>query len=39
MSEKHEDASVAAARFLKQHPEVWKAWLPADVVAKVSSSL
>ncbi|KPW89215.1 MULTISPECIES: ABC transporter substrate-binding protein [Pseudomonas syringae group] len=39
MSDKHEDPGVAAARFLKQHPEVWKAWLPADVAAKVSHSL
>ncbi|KTB86247.1 ABC transporter substrate-binding protein [Pseudomonas syringae pv. syringae PD2766] len=39
MSAKHQDPKVVAQAFLKQHPEVWKAWLPADVATKVSASL
>jgi len=39
MSEKRQDPKVVAQAFLKQHPDVWKAWLPADVASKVSGSL
>ncbi|RMN96998.1 Histidine transporter, periplasmic histidine-binding protein [Pseudomonas coronafaciens pv. coronafaciens] len=39
MSEKHQDPQVVAKAFLKQHPDVWKAWLPTDVAARVSSAL
>jgi glycine betaine/proline transport system substrate-binding protein len=39
MSEKRQDPKVVAQAFLKDHPEVWKAWLPADVASKVSGSL
>jgi glycine betaine/proline transport system substrate-binding protein len=39
MSEKRLDPKVVARSFLEDHPDVWKAWLPTDVAAKVSSSL
>ncbi|WP_315972385.1 glycine betaine ABC transporter substrate-binding protein, partial [Pseudomonas syringae group genomosp. 3] len=39
MSKKHEDPKVAATRFLKQNPDVWKTWLPADVASRVSAAL
>ena len=39
MSEKRLEPKAVAQTFLKEHPEVWKAWVPADVAAKVSSSL
>ena len=39
MSEKRLEPKAVAQRFLKDHPEVWKDWVPADVAAKVSSSL
>jgi glycine betaine/proline transport system substrate-binding protein len=39
MSEKRQDPKTVAQTFIKDHPEVWKAWLPADVASKVSSSL
>jgi glycine betaine/proline transport system substrate-binding protein len=39
MSEKRLDPKVVARSFLKDHPEVWKRWLPVDVAEKVSSSL
>ncbi|MEE4706061.1 ABC transporter substrate-binding protein [Pseudomonas alliivorans] len=39
MSEQRTDPKIAAQAFLKQHPEVWKAWLPDDVAAKVSTAL
>lgn len=39
ISEKRLDPKAVAQSFLKDHPEVWKTWVPADVAAKVSSSL
>jgi len=39
MSEKRLEPKAVAQAFLKEHPEVWKAWVPADVATKVSSSL
>ncbi|RMN33690.1 Histidine transporter, periplasmic histidine-binding protein [Pseudomonas cannabina] len=39
MSAKHRDPKVVAQDFLKQHPEIWKAWLPVDVANKVSAGL
>jgi glycine betaine/proline transport system substrate-binding protein len=33
------DAQTEAAQFLKQHPEMWKPWVPADVAAKVQKAL
>ncbi|WP_397451777.1 ABC transporter substrate-binding protein [Pseudomonas sp. NA-150] len=39
MSEKRLEPKAVAQSFLKDHPEVWKAWVPAEVAAKVSQSL
>jgi len=39
MSEKHVDPRQVTEVFLKEHPDVWKAWLPEDIAAKVSASL
>jgi glycine betaine/proline transport system substrate-binding protein len=39
MSEKHTPPREVAQVFMKQHPEVWKAWLPEDVAGKVEASL
>ncbi|CAM3462672.1 ABC transporter substrate-binding protein [Pseudomonas floridensis] len=39
MSKERTDPKVAAQAFLKQHPDVWKAWLPGDVAARVSTAL
>ncbi len=39
MSEKRQDPKAVARALLKEHPEVWKSWVPADVASKVSSSL
>jgi glycine betaine/proline transport system substrate-binding protein len=39
MSEKRLEPRVVAQSFLRDHPEVWKAWVPADVATKVSASL
>ncbi|RRV06879.1 ABC transporter substrate-binding protein [Pseudomonas sp. v388] len=39
MSEKRLDPKAVAQGFLKDHPEVWNAWVPADVAAKVTASL
>ena len=39
MSEKHEDAQVVAKRFLKEHPEVWTSWLPAENAERVKAAL
>ncbi|MDF2642857.1 MAG: histidine transporter substrate-binding protein [Pseudomonas sp.] len=39
MSEKRLAPKAVAQSLLKDHPEIWKAWVPADVAAKVSSSL
>ncbi|MFJ4348983.1 ABC transporter substrate-binding protein [Pseudomonas sp. NPDC089401] len=39
MSEKRQPPADAAKAFLRANPQVWKAWLPADVAAKVEASL
>jgi len=39
MSEKRTPPREAALTFLRDHREVWKAWLPADIAAKVEASL
>jgi len=39
MSEKRLAPDKAAQAFMRDHPEVWKAWLPADVASKVEASL
>src|SRR5476651_1634537 len=39
MSENHTAPREVAQAFLKEHPEVWKAWLTADVAQKVEASL
>jgi glycine betaine/proline transport system substrate-binding protein len=39
MGDRKWDARQAAQNFLKQHPEILKKWLDADVAAKVSASL
>jgi glycine betaine/proline transport system substrate-binding protein len=39
MSEKRLDPDVVAKGFLKDHPEIWTAWVPADIAKKVTESL
>jgi len=39
MAEKRLEPHVVAQAFLRDHPEVWKAWLPTDVATRVSGSL
>ena len=39
MSEKRTPPNKAALTFLRDNPDVWKAWLPAEVAAKVEGSL
>jgi glycine betaine/proline transport system substrate-binding protein len=39
MTEHKVDAQTEATKFLKEHPEMWKSWVPADVAAKVQKSL
>lgn len=39
MSEKRTPPRKAALTFLRDNREVWKAWLPADIAAKVEASL
>jgi glycine betaine/proline transport system substrate-binding protein len=39
MSEKREEPKAVAQAFLKNHPEIWKQWLPGDVADKVSKAL
>jgi glycine betaine/proline transport system substrate-binding protein len=39
MSEKHTAPRQAAEDFMKEHPQVWKAWLPKEVADKVSAGL
>lgn len=39
MSEKRQQPKEVAQLFLKQHPDVWKAWVPAEVAGKVSNGL
>ncbi|MDB6141424.1 MAG: glycine betaine transporter substrate-binding protein [Pseudomonas sp.] len=39
MSEKRLEPSAVAKSFLREHPEVWNAWVPAEVAKKVTASL
>ena len=39
MSEKRQQPRVVAEAFLRDQPQVWKSWLPADVATKVTGSL
>ncbi|WP_025128167.1 ABC transporter substrate-binding protein [Pseudomonas sp. PH1b] len=39
MSENHSAPRDAAQAFLKQHPDLWRNWLPEDIAAKVAASL
>ncbi|MBC3271204.1 ABC transporter substrate-binding protein [Pseudomonas sp. SWRI81] len=39
MSEKHTSPRDAALAFMKEHPQVWQAWLPKDVADKVAAGL
>jgi len=39
MNERKVGAEVVAREFLKANPQVWKAWVPSDVAAKVSTAL
>lgn len=39
MSESHSTPRDAARAFLKQHPEIWRAWVPQDIADKVAAAL
>lgn len=39
MRENEGDTEAAAIWFLKQYPEVWKSWIPADIANKVEKAL
>jgi glycine betaine/proline transport system substrate-binding protein len=39
MSEKRQQPEAVAKTFLKEHPEIWSKWVPADVAKKVSAGL
>ncbi|MFJ4153553.1 ABC transporter substrate-binding protein [Pseudomonas sp. NPDC089752] len=39
MSEERQDPDAAAKAFMRSNPDVWKAWLPAEVAAKVEANL
>lgn len=39
MTSEHLDGTVAATRFLREHPEVWKAWLPVENGRRVAAAL
>ena len=39
MSEKRESPKEAALRFMRDNPNIWKAWLPAEIAGKVEASL
>ncbi|MGY2223063.1 ABC transporter substrate-binding protein [Pseudomonas gingeri] len=39
MSDERQPPAQVARTFLKEHPQVWQAWVPKDVADKVSSSL
>jgi glycine betaine/proline transport system substrate-binding protein len=39
MSEKRLEPDAVAKTFLKDHPEIWTAWVPADIAKKVSAGL
>lgn len=39
MSENHSAPRDVARAFLKQHPDVWRAWVPQDVADKIAAAL
>jgi glycine betaine/proline transport system substrate-binding protein len=39
MSEKRLEPDAVAKMFLKNHPEIWTSWVPADVAKKVTAGL
>lgn len=39
MSENHSAPRDVARAFLKQHPDVWRAWVPQDVADKIAATL
>lgn len=39
MSDTRQEPREAARAFLRENPEVWKAWMPAEVATKVSAAL
>ncbi|TDF86409.1 ABC transporter substrate-binding protein [Pseudomonas sp. H9] len=39
MSESREPAKAAAQRFMRDHPDIWKAWLPTEVAERVEAGL
>ncbi|MFP3536159.1 ABC transporter substrate-binding protein [Pseudomonas sp. SIMBA_021] len=39
MSENHSTPRDAARAFLKQHPDVWRAWVPRDVADRIAATL
>lgn len=39
MTETRASGDAVATRFLKEHPEVWQAWLPSDAVKRVNAAL
>jgi len=39
MAEKQRDARTQALAFLKERPEIWQAWVPDDVAARITSGL
>lgn len=39
MSEKRLEPRQVAQAFLREHPEIWKTWLPTDIATRVTESL
>ena len=39
MTSKKIDGETMAKQFLREHPEMWKAWVPADVAQKMQTAL
>src|SRR5260370_857523 len=39
MTSRKIDGSTMARQFLRDHPDMWKAWLPNDVAQKVQAAL
>ena len=38
MQDNKNDAKIAARDFLKKHPDVWHAWVPAEIAAKIEAA-
>ena len=38
MQDNKGDAKIAARDFLKKHPDVWHAWVPAEIAAKIDAA-